>query len=244
MLKFSKANAKIQALAHLGAVYSFDLPAGKCCPFADKCKSEVVIVGGRRKIQDGPNCQFRCFSASQEVLFTNVYNSRKHNYEEVSKLSSAVEMAKAIEVTLPSDAGVVRIHVAGDFYNLQYFRAWAIVAKHHPKVVFYTYTKSVRYWVKDKESLPSNFILTASLGGLDDDLISQHNLRSVKVVYSIEEAKLMGLPIDHTDEYAALPQNKGTNFALLLHGTQPAGSGAAAALKVLKKNNVKFSYPR
>ena len=48
----------------------------------------------------------------------------------------------------------------------------------------------------------------------------------------------MGLEIDHDDTHAF---ESDESFALLLHGTQPAGSEAADALKVLKKKG-KGSY--
>lgn len=232
LLKFSEANAKIKNLEKFGKVFSFDLPAGKTCPFADKCKSQVNCdENGKRKIQDGPNCEFRCFSASQEVLFTNVYNARKHNYDLLKNLDID-SMVELIEKSFPSKAGVIRLHVSGDFFNMSYFMAWIEVAKNHPNVVFYAYTKSVKYWTLMQNDIPSNMVLTASKGGVDDELITQHGLRSATVVYSELEAG--DLPIDHTDELAANPELKHISFALLLHGTQPKGSSAAKAKVALK----------
>ena len=90
-MKFSKANAKIEALSKVPElakylegkrkVYSFDLLSGYSCPFADKCLSKATMIDGKRKIKDGPNTEFRCFSASQEVQYTNTYNSRKANFD-------------------------------------------------------------------------------------------------------------------------------------------------------------------
>ncbi len=86
-----------------------------------------------------------------------------------------------------------------------------------------------------------NFILTASYGGRDDELIDQHGLRSAKVVFSETEAEELGLEIDHDDSHAARPSVKNLDFALLVHGTQPKGSEASEALKALKG---KGSYSR
>ena len=99
MLKFSNANAKIEALkndAELSEyltdkrkVYSLDLLSGYSCPFAESCLSRAVVQpNGKRKIRDGHKTQFRCFSASQEVQYTNVYNLRKHNFDSLRKLST------------------------------------------------------------------------------------------------------------------------------------------------------------
>ena len=52
------------------------------------------------------------------------------------------------------------------------------------------------------------------------------------------------LEIDHDDSHAARPSMRHQDFALLVHGTQPKGSEAADALKLLKKNKVRHSYSR
>lgn len=253
MVKFSKANVKIQALAQVEGVakylangrkvYSFDLLSGHSCPFASQCKSKVVLVEGKRTIQDGPNTEFRCFSASQEVVYTNLYNLRANNFNTMRAMDDSHDMANAINAAMPSDLGVCRIHVGGDFFNRVYFDAWILVAKSNPDKLFYAYTKSLRYWVS-RIDIPSNLILTASYGGLDDDMIEEYQLRSSKVVFSVEEAEAMGLEIDHDDSHAADPTKKFKDFALLIHGVQPKESEASLAIKQLKKDNVQFSYSR
>lgn len=64
--------------------------------------------------------------------------------------------------------------------------------------------------------------IVASYGGKFDSLIERHNLRYCKVVNSVEAAG--DLPLDDDDTHAYTYTG---NFALLLHGTQPAGSQAA-----------------
>jgi hypothetical protein len=54
----------------------------------------------------------------------------------------------------------------------------------------------------------------------------------------------MNLEIDHDDSHAADPSKKNNDFALLIHGVQPAKSRAALAIKQLKADNVKFAYSR
>ncbi len=252
MLKFSNANAKIEALkndAELSEyltdkrkVYSLDLLSGYSCPFAEACLSKAVVQpNGKRKIQDGRNTQFRCFSASQEVQYTNVYNLRKHNFDSLRKMSTG-EMIDLINNSLPKNAGIVRIHVAGDFFNQQYMEAWYSVAVANPDKLFYAYTKSLRFWHSINEfPILHNFVLTASYGGRDDWRIDEYDMRFAKVVYSEQEAHDLGLAIDHDDTHAAKPSLRNESFALLLHGTQPKGSEAATALSALKG---KGSYSR
>lgn len=255
MIKFSPANVKIKALAAVAAVaaflvgkrrvYSFDLLSGWSCPFAKLCRSKVKkLTDGRRKIVDGPHTKFRCFSASQEATFTNVLKLREANYNFMKSLKSAGEMFRVLMQALPKNAGVVRIHVAGDFFNQLYFDAWLAVACANRNVLFYAYTKSLPYWLARRDMIPSNFILTASYGGEHDDMIAEYGFRSAKVVFSEQQAADLGLEIDHDDSHAANPDIRNQDFALLIHGIQPAGSDAAAAIRQLKADNVQFAYSR
>ena len=47
--------------------------------------------------------------------------------------------------------------------------------------------------------------------------------------------------IDHNDEIAMFSDE---SFALLLHGTQPAGSDAAKAKVRIDKENIQYAYSR
>lgn len=250
MLKFSPANAKLKRLNNVSSlkpylkgkrkVYSFDSGlSGHSCPFAQDCLSKVKIVDGKRKLFDGPQTQFRCFSASQEVLFTGVYNKRKKHGEILQKSVNKWDMAAKIVEALPNDAGIVRWNVAGDIFSQEYFDALIIVANSVPSVLFYAYTKSLPYWVKRLGQIPDNFVLTASHGGRRDNMIDEYGLRSARVVFSEVEAKEKNLVIDHDDSHAANPLTRNNDFALLIHGVQPKGSEAS---KAVKKLNGKGSY--
>lgn len=253
-MKFSQANAKIQSLSQVPElqkylenkrkVYSFDLISGYSCPFAEKCLSRATVdASGKRSIKDGPKTEFRCFSASQEVQYTHLYNLRRVNFELLRGMKDNVNaMASGISGAMPANAGIIRIHVGGDFFNENYMLAWFEVARRHPDKLFYAYTKSLPYLVANLASLPDNFSITASRGGRADHLIDEYGLREAVVVYSEQQAADLDLEIDHDDSHAAVKSNK--NFALLIHGTQPKGSEAGAALQQLKVNNVKHSYSR
>ena len=253
MLKWSKANAKTERLNEScwqiakyldngRKVYSLDLLSGYSCPFAEQCLSKAVEVDGKRTIKDGPKTEFRCFSASQEVQYTNVYNLRKHNYDTLKQNADDWPlMYQELWKSIPPDAGIVRIHVAGDFFNENYLRAWIQLALENHDVLFYAYTKSLKYWLDNRDNIPENMVLTASYGGRDDHLIATEGLRSATVVFSEAEADRVGMEIDHDDSHAARPSLRDQSFALLLHGTQPKGTEAATALRELKG---KGSYSR
>lgn len=244
MLKFSNANAKTKELSNSSVkdwltnrkAYSLDLISGWSCPCAKECLSKVEIVDGKKVIKDGPDTLWRCFSASQEVLYPAVYNLRKHNFDVLRNLKSCVPIAERILTDLPKDTGILRIHVGGDIFSYEYFKAWTIVANQRPNVLFYFYTKSLNFWLKYLEEhgeLPNNLVGTASRGGRLDHLIDKYNLREARVIFDMKEAK--GKPVDFTDEWAANPDRKNKSFCLLLHGGQPAGSDAGKAWQKIKK---------
>lgn len=250
MLKYSEQNEKIKNLRNVSAlapylegkrkIYSLDLLSGIACPGAKDCKSMAVVgVDGKKTIKDGPHTQFRCFSASQEVLLPNVYNLRKNNLDQLQAYQNdSSAMFSLLYATLPSNAGIVRIHVGGDMFSLAYLRTWYLMAETFPNTVFYFYTKSLHFLrvlfneglCKDlsKGIILDNFLVTASYGGVFDRFIPELNIRTAKVVYD----ETTTLPIDHDDSHAATP---GGDFALLIHGVQPKGSTAAAALSIIKK---------
>lgn len=231
LLKFQQGNAKLGK-----NIFTFSLPAGHACPFANECLSKADKLTG--KLTDGPNTQFRCFAASAEAVYPNVRLARWHNFDLLKKLNP-VKAADLILASLPKKANTVRIHVSGDFFNEAYFLAWLQVAWLRPNVLFYAYTKSLIYWVNNIKEIPNNFILNASEGGKLDAQISEHGLKFAKVVYSPEQAEELGLLIDQTDEAAYKTKE---SFALLIHGQQPKGSKASQSIKDLKARNIKYSY--
>jgi len=221
-LIFTKGNAKLQD------VWTFSLPAGHTCPGARECMARVDRETG--KLTDGKHAQFRCFAASMEARMPSVRKSRWNNFDLLRGRSQA-DMVKTLSESIPASAKLIRVHVSGDFFNAEYFRAWMQVASQRPEVTFYAYTKSVKIWVDNKNLVPPNFKLTASHGGTHDHLIDRYLLKYALVVFSVEQAKALGLEIDHDDSHA---YGSDRPFALLLHGTQPKGSESAKALSALK----------
>jgi hypothetical protein len=253
-MNFAEANSKTKKLYKVAGlnkwldrkigkkkakVYSFSILSGVDCPFAKLCKSKAnVDDNGKRTIKDGVHTKFRCFSATQEVQYDDVYRTRKENHDIIHSYDTAGEMASSILSSIPEDAGVVRIHIAGDFFSEEYFRAWLMVSSMRPDVLFYAYTKSLKYWVRNRTWIPENLVLTASRGGADDAMIRRHKLRSAKVVFSKQEAEKYGLEIDDDDSTASDPTKRDQSFALLIHGTQPAGTKASKALQKLKRDGI------
>lgn len=227
-LKFTKGNAKLDK-----SIYILSLPAGFSCKGALKCLSTANRKTG--KIKDGKHTEFRCYAASQEAMYPSVRESRWKNFDLLKKAKTKKDIEKLILESLPKDAKIVRLHSSGDFYSQDYFDAWLSVAKQKPDVIFYAYTKSLNYWEKMINEIPSNFKLTASEGGKNDNLITKLGFKFATVVFSEDEAKKLKLEIDHDDTHA---YNGDKSFALLLHGVQKANSEASKALSLLKKNGM------
>ena len=221
-LVFGVGNAKLKRDS-----VTFSLPAGHACPFAHLCRSSADRETG--KIKDGSHAQFRCYAANVEAIFRNVRESRWRNFEAVKAAGSVLQMAALIDHCIPQRQGktkMVRFHQSGDFFSQVYFDAWLLVARHNPDLIFYGYTKALSCWVKRLGDIPANMKLVASYGGIQDNLIQTFGLRSVKVVFTAEEAAKLNLPIDHDDTHAWKHDG---DFAVLLHGTQPKGSEAGKA---------------
>ena len=235
-LSFAKGNAKLKNDTAI-----FSLPAGWTCPGAAMCLSKSNRITG--KITDGKNCSFRCYAASSECLFPNIRKSRWANFEKLKKAKSIEAMEDLINLSLPRKGiKLCRIHASGDFFSQEYFDAWILVAARNPKIIFYTYTKALNFWLARKDSIPNNMKLVASRGGIYDNLIKEYGLRSITVVFSEEAAVVLGLPIDHDDKLA---WKSNGDFAILLHGTQPAGSFASKASYAMRtkgKNGYKSDY--
>lgn len=238
-LKFSRDNAKTRKWRKMH-IAMFSLPAGFTCPGAMLCLTKANRETG--KLTDGPKNQFRCYAASAENLFSNIRKGRWNNFEKLQAEKTIEGMAGLIQRSLPKKSKLVRLHQSGDYYSQAYFDAWLQVAYQNPSVIFYGYTKALPFWVTRFNVIPKNLRLVASRGGKFDYLIEPHGLRTVTVVFSEQEAKDKGLTLDHDDSSV---WKLTTNFAILLHGTQPAGSEAGKAWHVIKtkgKGGYKSDY--
>ena len=229
LLKMSKGNKKLKQ------TLIFDLPSGRTCPMASECHSYAVLnKDGKLTIKDGDNNKFRCFAASQEAQYPNVYKARKYNLDLILKslkgeygFYRTYELINAsIEKHKTRNINKVRIHSSGDFFNGEYLRCWFAVARLNPLMKFYCYSKSLHLFGTNV-SIPDNFFLTASMGGKRDDLIHKGYFKRWAIVVNSEDEAIkkgiehIGKPyeIDKDDSSCFKPDP----FALLIHGTQKKG---------------------
>jgi len=237
LLRFTYGNAKLDR-----GIAILSLPAGHACPGARECLAKAHRDTGR--LTDGPQAKLRCYAATQEAVFRNARNLRWHNMDLLKKAGSRNRIRALLVRSLQElESKILRVHGSGDFFNTHYFDALMDAASDLRKVEFYAYTKSLLFWsdrLSRMENMPSNVRLVASRGGRFDSLIDKFNLPEVVVVNHPDEAKALKLKIDKDDSLAR--DKKLHRFALLLHGAQPAGSEASAALKRMRKEGVEFGY--
>jgi len=182
---------------YTGIVYEWNLPTGHTCPSALECLVKVNRETG--KFLNSSNL-YRCYAANAE-RWPSVRNYRWNNFEFAKK---------GFKLILPLEAKSIRIHASGDFFSQKYFDLWLEICRENPNVEFWAYTKSLNYWVKRLQEIPSNLILTASYGGKFDHLIKEFNLKHTIVIKDKSEA--IGMPIDFNDDEARKPN---INFYLL-----------------------------
>ena len=237
LLKIHFENAKLKGIWH------FSLPSGYTCPGAKNCYTKVHRKTGKivdLQTPDENGDTFRCYAAMDEARYPSVNKARWHNFNllkgETSNEMKVRLIVESIQASGLVRGGTLRVHIGGDYYNQSYFDAWMEAASHFPNIVFYSYTKSVHFlvrYLKAHGKLPDNFVFTCSRGGKFDDMIPRSKVKSARVFFSKEEADSLGLDIDHTDDLAISGSD---DFALVLHGSQPAKSKASKALSELKKN--------
>ena len=223
------------------------LPAGYTCPNAISCKS--FAAKSHHKFSDGSSLKkaseltkFGCFAARAQAQYPELNKNVFSNLKllNIAAKSGGVDaMAKLILDSIKhaglENIRISRIHEGGDFFSKDYMAAWIKVANALPNTNFYTHTTSLPFWIALKSIMPDNFNLIASFDDSSDsnkELILKNGLRYSKVVYSVDEAKRLKLKIDYDDTLACCSKE---NFALLLHGGQPAGSEASKAVQINKK---------
>tara|TARA_R100000781_G_C4070338_1_gene124244 strand:+ start:166 stop:969 length:804 start_codon:yes stop_codon:yes gene_type:complete len=232
--------------------YSMSTPSGFACSgVARDCLTFANKTTG--KLHRGLHTQFNCFSAVNESYLPSVRAKRWETYDSLRAVynyagSDHVDMASLINEWLPTDADLNRIHVAGEFsadrFGDMYFSAWLEVARNESNKHFYFYTKNIPAIIKNRNNIPSNLSITASLGGMFDAMVFEHKLKYSKVIFHPSDPGASERPTDHDDTLAMFGDifDASQSFNLLLHATQPKGSDASKAIQRLKRENIRFSY--
>lgn len=205
-------NAKMKKSSKNGtAVFNWTIPAYKAldgtitCPNASKC-----IKG--------------CYAKQGAYIWKSV--SKAHNAKlQLTRHDLFVDiMVNTIQTKLKNKNHkriIIRIHDAGDFYNLEYVLKWYSVMKvfqNESRVLFYAYTKQVELFNTIKGIKPINFKLIYSYGGKQDSQIDTATDRHARVFQSEIELDAAGYINASQDDMLALTDNK--KIGLVYHGTK------------------------
>lgn len=106
-------------------IHSWSIPAGKDW----SCPGESHL------------CRVRCYAKRGFFFMPNVNTTHKNNF----KFSQTPDFQNWMRQQLVTTyVRVMRIHVAGDFYNGEYVRKWYEIVSRSPKILFFAYTRSWR----------------------------------------------------------------------------------------------------
>lgn len=174
---------------------SFGLPAGESCP-------------GRTSF-----C-VSCYGALSEQSL-GVYESLSHNFEMLKDAGTAERMAtllarmvgtyakEADRLGLSDKERIFRIHWDGDFFSVDYARAWAAVTRVFPEISFFAYTRSFRPPVNVVPALASIDNLSLYLSVDDENLGA-----ALEVIEHYPNLSLAGCADDYSVARTLIPDGR------------------------------------
>ena len=186
-------NAKLKktSIENNMRVLNFSLPAYKTitgktvCPFAKDCVKY-------------------CYAQKGNYRFPSVIKGLNNRYE-LSKTADFVpKMNATIILERPTH---VRIHDSGDFYSIAYLNKWVDIATQNNDVIFYAYTKSIKFFI-DGLKLPKNLKIIFSEGSKTDNLINVNKHRHARIFKSKELLHAAGYINASDNDLKAITSNK------------------------------------
>ena len=172
-------------------VMNFSLPAYKTitgktvCPFAKDCIKY-------------------CYAQKGNYKYPSVIKGLNNRYN----LSQTDEFIPQMNATIVLERPThVRIHDSGDFYSIKYLAKWVSIAKQNKEVIFYAYTKSIKFFTEGL-TVPTNLKVIFSEGSKIDNLIDVKKDRHARIFKSKELLNAAGY-IDASDnDLKAITSNK------------------------------------
>lgn len=98
-------------------------------PAVDTCPGSTAV------------CRNLCYALRHRFRFASVQRRLAWNRRQCDRPNFVERMIAEIR---SSGVLVLRMHVAGDFYDAEYVRKWSAIVKRSPRVRFYGYTRSWR----------------------------------------------------------------------------------------------------
>jgi hypothetical protein len=179
-------------------IFNFGIPAYKSntglktCPFAGTCAKG-------------------CYAQMSSYTWKPVKNAYEFRLAQTLKddfvnvLDSEIKKRKIKKI---------RIHDSGDFYSREYLNKWLKIIDLNPDTMFYAYTKSIPLF-KAISSLPKNFEIIYSYGGLKDNMIDVNKDKHARVFLNENDLKSSGYLDCSNDDNLIFNTNK---VGLVYHG--------------------------
>jgi len=192
-MKLLTQNSKLKktSIENKMRVLNFSLPAYKTitgktvCPFAKDCVKY-------------------CYAQKGNYKYPSVIKGLNNRYE----LSKTAEFVPKMNATIILERPThVRIHDSGDFYSIAYLNKWIQIANDNKEVIFYAYTKSIKFFV-DGLLLPKNLKIIFSEGSKTDNLIDVNKHRHARIFKSKELLKAAGYIDASNNDLKAITSNK------------------------------------
>lgn len=214
VIHFTSGNEKLEYTGRKNGcfLFAFGLPAVKTCPFAGECKKVCYASVGNFG-----------FPAVKNRLQDNLEFSKSKTFVEdtIAELKALVKFANGIPV-------VIRLHDSGDFYNVDYVKAWFKIMKAVPEVQFYAYTKSFTL-IEAAGTVPNNFKYIPSKGGVKDAALAGRACAVVVPEGTTQEGLPVGTVLGGKDDLENLRNYlSGKTVALAAHGAKRRAAGKAA----------------
>jgi len=192
-MKLLTQNSKLKktSIENNMRVLNFSLPAYKTitgktvCPFAKDCIKY-------------------CYAQKGNYRYPSVIKGLNNRYE-LSKTADFVpKMNATIILERPTH---VRIHDSGDFYSIKYLSKWVQIANDNKDVIFYAYTKSIKFFINGFK-LPKNLKIIFSEGSKNDNLIDTTKDRHARIFKSKELLTAAGYINASDNDLQAITDNK------------------------------------
>tara|TARA_R100000664_G_scaffold1606_1_gene4083 strand:- start:284 stop:889 length:606 start_codon:yes stop_codon:yes gene_type:complete len=188
-------NAKMKktSLENKTKIFNFSIPAYKTkggkitCPFAKDCIKYCYAQKGN----------YTRFPIIQELMEKKYELTKQNNFVEL--MTNEIKKKKA---------KYIRIHDSGDFYSIKYLQKWVDIAIKNKDVIFYAYTKSIKFFTDNKVNKPKNLKIIFSEGSKTDSLINTAKDRHARIFKSKELLEAAGYIDASNNDLLAITDNK------------------------------------
>jgi len=194
-------NAKMKKTSkeNKAKILNFSIPAYKTksgkstCPFAGGCQKYCYAQKGN----------YTRFPIVQELMEKKYLLSKQDNFPFL--INTEIQKKKPTHV---------RIHDSGDFYSPLYLQKWVDIANDNKEVIFYAYTKSIKFFVEGF-AVPTNLKIIFSEGSKTDNLINVNKHRHARIFKTSQELKSAGYIDASSNDLQAITDNK--KVGLIFH---------------------------